>query len=46
MKNTLQHLVQGCHGDERPDCPILDTLAGLAAAGDACCTGPAVPAHA
>jgi Cu(I)-responsive transcriptional regulator len=46
MKNTLQHLVQGCHGDERPDCPILDTLAGLPTEGDACCDGPAVPAHA
>jgi MerR family copper efflux transcriptional regulator len=27
MKATLAHLVQGCHGDDRPDCPILDTLA-------------------
>lgn len=27
MKNTLQHLVHGCHGDDRPDCPILDLLA-------------------
>lgn len=27
MKNTLQHLVRGCHGDDRPECPILDTLA-------------------
>lgn len=27
MKNTLQHLVHGCHGDDRPDCPILDSLA-------------------
>jgi MerR family transcriptional regulator, copper efflux regulator len=27
MKDTLQHLVLCCHGDERPDCPILDTLA-------------------
>jgi Cu(I)-responsive transcriptional regulator len=26
MKGTLQRLVQSCHGDERPDCPILDTL--------------------
>jgi Cu(I)-responsive transcriptional regulator len=23
---TLAHLVQGCHGDDRPDCPIIDTL--------------------
>jgi Cu(I)-responsive transcriptional regulator len=27
MKATLQHLVRGCHGDDRPDCPILETLA-------------------
>ena len=26
MKTTLQQLVHSCHGDERPDCPILDTL--------------------
>lgn len=26
MKATLQHLVNHCQGDERPDCPILDTL--------------------
>ena len=26
MKATLEHLVHACHGDERPDCPILDTL--------------------
>ena len=28
MKNALAHLVQCCHGDERPDCPILENLAG------------------
>ena len=27
IKTTLAHLVQGCHGDDRPECPILDTLA-------------------
>lgn len=27
MKATLEHLVQCCHGDDRPDCPIIDTLA-------------------
>jgi MerR family copper efflux transcriptional regulator len=27
MKATLQHLVQCCHGDDRPDCPILESLA-------------------
>lgn len=28
LRKTLQHLVHCCHGDERPDCPILDELAG------------------
>ncbi len=28
MKATLEHLVHCCHGDDRPDCPILDELAG------------------
>jgi MerR family copper efflux transcriptional regulator len=28
MKATLQHLVQCCHGDDRPECPILESLAG------------------
>ena len=27
MQATLRHLVQCCHGDERPDCPILASLA-------------------
>jgi MerR family transcriptional regulator, copper efflux regulator len=29
MMGTLSHLVENCHGDERPDCPILDGLQGL-----------------
>ena len=28
MRRTLQNLLQHCHGDERPDCPILDDLSG------------------
>lgn len=28
MQRTLSHLAHHCHGDERPDCPILDDLAG------------------
>jgi Cu(I)-responsive transcriptional regulator len=28
MSRTLQSLVHTCHGDDRPDCPILDRLAG------------------
>ena len=27
MQRTLQSLVHCCHGDQRPDCPILDDLA-------------------
>ena len=27
MANTLRGLVAACHGDDRPDCPILDDLA-------------------
>src|SRR5688572_13551612 len=27
MKRTLEQLVHDCHGDHRPDCPILDDLA-------------------
>jgi MerR family copper efflux transcriptional regulator len=26
MVNTLTQLVENCHGDERPECPILDEL--------------------
>lgn len=28
MRDTLTHLVERCHGDDRPDCPILDDLSG------------------
>jgi MerR family transcriptional regulator, copper efflux regulator len=28
MKRTLEHLAHCCQGDARPDCPILDDLAG------------------
>ena len=28
MQRTLEHLVHCCAGDERPECPILDDLAG------------------
>jgi Cu(I)-responsive transcriptional regulator len=27
MANALKHLAHNCHGDDRPDCPILDGLA-------------------
>jgi len=28
MADTLAHLAKHCHGDQRPDCPILDDLSG------------------
>lgn len=37
MRATLEHLIGRCHGDHRPDCPILADLAGEDAAGE----GPA-----
>ncbi len=27
MRGTLEHLARNCHGDHRPDCPILADLA-------------------
>lgn len=29
MQRSLQTLLQHCHGDDRPDCPILDDLSGV-----------------
>lgn len=34
MQRSLQDLLQHCHGDARPDCPILDDLARQ---GGPCC---------
>jgi MerR family copper efflux transcriptional regulator len=28
MRDTLAHLAVNCYGDDRPDCPILERLAG------------------
>ncbi|THF56996.1 Cu(I)-responsive transcriptional regulator [Ollibium composti] len=28
MRATLQTLIHACHGDQRPDCPILEEIAG------------------
>lgn len=28
MQRTLTHLIHCCQGDDRPECPILDDLAG------------------
>lgn len=33
MRDTLMHLADRCHGDERPFCPILDDLAGVRGVG-------------
>ena len=41
IKATLSKLVECCHGDERPECPILDDLASGHAA-----PAEAKPAHA
>lgn len=27
MRQTLEHLAKHCHGDDRPDCPIIEQLA-------------------
>ena len=29
MRSTLAHLIEACHGDHRPDCPILEDLSTL-----------------
>ena len=28
MRDTLTHLVHACHGDDRPECPILNEMGG------------------
>ena len=28
LRDTMRRLLEDCHGDARPDCPILDDLAG------------------
>ncbi|MES0028672.1 hypothetical protein [Mesorhizobium sp. M0040] len=28
LRGLIHHLVEHCHGDERPDCLIIDELAG------------------
>jgi Cu(I)-responsive transcriptional regulator len=28
MRRSLEHLAERCHGDDRPDCPILGDLEG------------------
>lgn len=29
MVDALQHLVRHCHGDHRPECPVLEDLGGI-----------------
>ena len=36
MRRTLVNLVEHCHGDARPDCPILEDLAGHEVHADHC----------
>lgn len=37
MRASLQNLVHACHGDSRPDCPILQGLAEPNTQQNACC---------
>lgn len=30
LRDMLRHLVSNCHGDSRPECPIIDGLSGKA----------------
>jgi Cu(I)-responsive transcriptional regulator len=34
MTKTLKHLANHCHGDERPDCPIIEEIANAGMADD------------
>lgn len=38
MQRSLRQLLQHCHGDDRPECPILDDLANH-------CASVSAPAH-
>ncbi|QDQ87406.1 Cu(I)-responsive transcriptional regulator [Alcaligenaceae bacterium SJ-26] len=37
MADTLKHLVEHCHGDGRPDCPIIESLSGSETQPSHCC---------
>lgn len=45
MAATLDHLAQACHGDDRPDCPILNDLQGGSITGQAAAKSPLPPFH-
>jgi MerR family copper efflux transcriptional regulator len=32
LRNTLKHLAYCCHGDQRPECPIIESLSGTSGA--------------
>ena len=40
MAAELERLAEHCHGDERPDCPILDALGTADAGADTLCHHP------
>lgn len=40
MRRSLSRLLQSCHGDGRPECPILDDLAGVEGLTNPCCASP------
>ena len=40
MAQTLEHLADHCHGNDRPDCPILADLAEPTAAVEQCSLAP------
>ena len=43
MRRSLEHLASQCHGDARPDCPILGDLAGPSTAPAATETAASLP---
>jgi len=43
MSRALRNLAEACHGDDRPDCPILDDLSQAGAAGAAGDRGGGTP---
>lgn len=46
MRATLNILVDRCHGDDRPDCPILEGLAGEGEGeGEDCCSSARSPVY-
>ena len=46
MTETLRHLAKNCHGDHRPDCPIIDELSQGKVAEPKPASKPRRPVHA